>query len=83
MGSRKKWSTNGPIMRRRGRLALTPYDELSSRDLPYGGHGLPEDRFGAPFAHYPMVNYGNDNKGSHGHQTHYGPTDYETSTLQE
>lgn len=50
--------------------------ETSTLDFPYGGCALPMERFGAPYAHPTMVNYGNHNGGSHGHRPYYSPTDF-------
>lgn len=48
-----------------GEACFDPYNKQSTRDLPYGRCGLPEDRFGAPSAYPTMINYGNHNGSSH------------------
>lgn len=45
---------------------FNPYDKPSTRDPPYGGCGLPKDKFEASSAHHIILNYDNHNEGSHG-----------------
>lgn len=44
-----------------GEARLDPYDEPSTCDPPYGGHGLSKDRFEARSTLHTMVNYSNHN----------------------